>query len=96
MLQALGTYIKLAVDVEREVLAGGGSLHADCERVLLDNRSAQKDVWGADWIPEKQQVAFKSLINIRPGQGNSSMEITDAGLRGRVAAVVRQLLGDDR
>jgi hypothetical protein len=28
MLQSLGSYIKLAVDVRREVLAGGGELHA--------------------------------------------------------------------
>ena len=31
MLQSLGSYVKLAVDVRREVLAGGGELHADCE-----------------------------------------------------------------
>ena len=31
MLEELETYIKLAVDVERNVLAGGGEYHADCE-----------------------------------------------------------------
>ena len=36
MLQALGTYVKLAVDLERGILAGGGALHADCEAVLLE------------------------------------------------------------
>jgi len=95
MLQALGAYIKLAVDVEQEILAGGGSLHADCEKVLLEHGSEQADVWGADWIPDKQQVAFKSLINIRPARGNSSMEIKDAQLRDRIAAVVRRLLEKD-
>ncbi len=33
MLEDLGTYIKLAVDIDREILAGGGTLHADCEAV---------------------------------------------------------------
>ena len=33
MLQDLETYIKLAVDIERRILAGGGTLHADCEAV---------------------------------------------------------------
>ena len=36
MLQVFGTYIKLAVDVERKVVAGGGELHHDCEQALLD------------------------------------------------------------
>ena len=39
MLQSLGSYVKLAVDVRREVLAGGGELHADCEQVLLEDGS---------------------------------------------------------
>ena len=39
MLQDLGTYIKLAVDIEREILAGGGTLHADCEAALLEDGS---------------------------------------------------------
>ena len=36
MLQSLSSYVKLAVDVRREVLAGGGELHTDCEQVLLE------------------------------------------------------------
>ncbi len=35
MLEALGSYIKLAVDIEHAILAGGGELHADCEARLL-------------------------------------------------------------
>ncbi len=36
MLKSLEVYIKLAVDVERKLVAGGGTLHADCEAVLLE------------------------------------------------------------
>lgn len=39
MLAALGIYIKLAVDIRRGILAGGGELHADCERALLEDGS---------------------------------------------------------
>ncbi|MFQ5907185.1 MAG: DUF5674 family protein, partial [bacterium] len=35
MLEALGFYVKLAVDIERGILAGGGVLHADGEALLL-------------------------------------------------------------
>ena len=30
MQQMLQTYIKLAVDIQRKILAGGGEMHADC------------------------------------------------------------------
>ena len=47
MLETLGYYIKLAVDIQRDILAGGGSLHADCEALLLEDGSQQEDIWGA-------------------------------------------------
>jgi hypothetical protein len=46
-----GMLIKLAVDVEREILAGGGGLQSDAEWALLEDGSRQEDIWGADWLP---------------------------------------------
>lgn len=94
MLEALGGYIKLAVDVERGTLAGGDAMHADCESALLDDGSTQENVWGADWNPSAQEVSYESLINIRPRQGNRSLEVSDPELRARIAGIVRSLLGD--
>jgi len=93
MLQMLGTYIKLAVDIERNILAGGGEFHADCEAALLENDSEQKNIWGADWNPFTQEVTFESFINIRPSQNNRSMEIQDVLIRDRVAQITKNLLG---
>lgn len=94
MCQTLGAYIKLAVDVQRAVLAGGGELHADCEQLLLEDGSQQEDIWGADWYPTIQQATFEALINIRPGQNNRSMQILDPSIRERVAQIARSLLGE--
>jgi hypothetical protein len=96
MLGQLGSYIKVAVDVRRGILAGGGEYHADCEALLLEDGSRQEDIWGADWYPESRQVRPSALINIRPGQGNRSMEIQDPALARRVQAVVRGLLEEER
>ena len=93
MLETLGLYVKLAVDVRRGVAAGGGALHADCEALLLEDGSRQEDVWGADWVPETQEVRYEALINIRPSQSNRSMTIQDPSLRERVGETVRRLLG---
>lgn len=92
MLEALEVYVKVAVDINRGVLAGGGALHADCEAVLLDDGSAQDDIWGADWIPVSEQVRFEALINIRPRQNNFSLTILDRDIRERMERVVRDLL----
>ncbi len=92
MLEGLERYIKLAVDVERNILAGGGEYHADCEEVLLEDGSRQEDIWGADWYPEHRKVEFGALINIRPHQGNRSMEIEDPKLRDRIETITRALL----
>ncbi len=89
MLQELQTYIKLAVDVERQILAGGGEWHADCEQLLLRDGSRQEDMWGADWLPNEKEVRCEALINIRPHQNNRSMTIQDPALRSRVEKVVR-------
>lgn len=94
MLEMLETYVKLAVDIERNILAGGGAMHADCEAVLLEDGSQQEFIWGADWDASAQQVTFESLINIRPRQNNPSMEILDPEIRKRVADVTVRLLGE--
>lgn len=92
MLEPLGTYIKLAVDTRRKILAGGGILHVDCEAELLADGSRQEDIWGADWFPKSQKLEFVALINIRPQQNNPKMEIQDANIRSKVECIVRELL----
>jgi hypothetical protein len=94
MLEALGTYVKLAVDVERDLAAGGGELHADCEQALIEDGSRQEDIWGADWDPAGE-VRFESLINIRPRQGNRGLAIQSPELRQRVERIVRRIFGGD-
>ena len=93
MLEVLETYVKLAVDIKRGILAGGGAMHADCEAVLIENGSQQEFIWGADWNPSAQQVTFESLINIRPRQNNPSMEILDSKIREEVNEITVKLLG---
>ena len=78
--------------VERNILAGGGEYHADCEEVLVEDGSRQDDIWGADWHPGLKKAEFIALINIRPRQGNRGMDIEDSNLRRRIEGIVRQRL----
>ena len=92
-MEILETYIELAVDVKRGILAGGGPMPADCEAVLLDDGSQQEFVWDADWNPSTQEVTFESLFNIRPRQNNRSLELQDPSLRAKVEKIAKDLLG---
>ena len=91
LLAVFETFIKLAVDVRREMVAAGGEMHADCEQALLEDGSRQEDVWGADWVPDDKSVRFEALINIRPRQSNFQMEIQDPERRMQVERVVRRI-----
>lgn len=91
-----GDMVKLVVDVERTVVALGGQMHADGEQVLLESGSRQADLWGANYFPgrgESDSIEFTSLIKIRPGQGNRSMEVQDPELRERMRAIIVALVG---
>lgn len=92
MLEVYGDYIKLAVDVERNVLAGGGKLHADCEAVLLEDGSDNDNIWGADWYPSSQTLEYEAMLNIRPRLGNRSMYLQNPELRNKIAQITDALL----
>jgi len=94
MLQEYETMIKIVVDIRQRILAGGGEMHADCESALLENGSEQDDLWGANWYPAEQRIAFESLINIRPRLGNRNILIQDENIRKQVEEITRQILGD--
>jgi len=93
MAEALTTLIKFAVDTKRRIAVGGGELHADCEARLLDKGSCQEDVWAAHIDLETGEVGCESMVNLRPSDGNASLEITDPVLRERVVELVRHFAG---
>lgn len=91
-----GDMVKLVIDVTRRVVAAGGELHADAEAMLLEAGSLQRDLWGANYYPglgPDDCLEFTALINIRPSQGNRSMEVQDPVVRQQMAVIVRELIG---
>lgn len=88
--------VKYVVDVELRRAAVGGELHADAEQLLLDSGSRQPDLWGANYYPGRGRdscIEYTSLINIRPSQGNRSMQIEDSAIRERVREITFALVG---
>lgn len=84
-------YIKVVVDVDRGILAGGGERHFDAEQILLDDGSNQEDLWGGGLDLETKEIDYNSMINLRPGE-NASREILAKEIREELDKIVRDLL----
>ena len=83
--------IKAVVDIRRQLIAIDAELHADLEEMLLNEGSAQEDLWGINLYPEETGedfIEYDSLINIRPRQNNRSRGIEDDTIRAKVDEAV--------
>jgi hypothetical protein len=70
-------------------------LHADQEAELLATGSKQTDVWGINLypeLPEGEWTEFDSMINLRPSFGNRSRGVDDPQIRGKITALVWDLV----
>lgn len=85
-------YIKLVVDVERKILAGGGKRHFDGEQKLLEDGSKQENLWGGGLDLETKEVDYNSIVNLRPSQDNPSRDILSTKIRKEFDKIVRGLL----
>jgi hypothetical protein len=66
------------------------------EALLLAEGSRLADLWGANYFPGLgllHCIEFTALINIRPAQGNRSMEIQDPAVCESVRDIVHDLIG---
>lgn len=90
----LGDIIKIVVDVGRQIIGADEEMHADIEYQLLDQGSDQKDLWGANLLygGKKYEIEYTSFINIRPGEGNRSMEIEIPQARRQVEFLIHKLV----
>ncbi len=87
--------IKGVVDIERGILAVGGEYHIDANMVLVKNGSKQQNIWGFNWYFDRisdERIEYVSLINIRPSQGNKTMEVQDAFLRDIMKTIILKYL----
>lgn len=85
-----GFYIKVVVDVEREVMAAGAKMHVDEEQLLLEQGSRKENLWGGGYDLEVGEVTFDSIINNKPGV-NASSDILNPDIRNKFEIILRKL-----
>lgn len=90
-----GDMVKAVADVKRGNMAIDADLHADLERLLLEDGSSQENLWGFNlWVEEDGDdfIEFDSLINIRSWQGNPSRDIIDPEVREAIKSIVNKFI----
>jgi len=83
------------VDIEKGIMALDAELHADQEALLLEQGSAQENLWGINIypdLPNEQRIEFDSMINLRPSFGNCSRGVDSPGIQKKIIEIVNKLI----
>jgi len=86
-------YIKLVVDIDQNILYGGSEFHADIEKILLNQGSAQASLWGGGVNTKTKKIDCLAIINIRPGE-NPDPNILDSKTRDKFLKIVKSCFPD--
>lgn len=91
-----GILVKAVVDIEQEIMAIGGELHADEEVALTEKEGSKREyTWGVNLYPEKageEFIEFDSMINLKPAFGNKTRSVDDVAIRQEIIAIVNKLI----
>ena len=79
--EVFDVYIKTVIDIKQKICSAGADRHFEGEKILLEQGSKQKDLWGGGIDLETKVIDFNSFINIRPNDNNTSNEVQDPGIR---------------
>ena len=83
------------MDIEKGIMALDAELHADQEALLLEQGSAQENLWGINIypdLPNEQRIEFDSMINLRPSFGNCSRGVDSPGIQKKIIEIVNKLI----
>lgn len=92
MAEDLLGFIKVVVDIENKILAGGGQRHVEGEQKLLREGSKQSNLWGGGFDTETKEIDYNSMINLRVSQDNPSRDILSSEIRKIFHEIVKDLL----
>lgn len=86
-----GDYFKISADIESGNIVAGCELHADGEKILLEQGSKQENIWGGGIDLVNKEVDTTAILNYRPNLNNNSMEILDSQIRNKFFEVIKNI-----
>jgi len=90
-----GDFVKAVVDIQKSIIVIDADLHADQEAELLATGSKQEHLWGINLYPEQSGddfIEFDSMINVRPGYGNTSRGVESEQIRKQIIEIVHRFI----
>lgn len=94
--KGFGDLVKAVIDVEKEIMAIGGELHADEEVLLMEQENSKREyTWGINIYPKKlkeEMIEFDSMINLKPSFGNHSRDIENTEIKEKIKEIVQKLI----
>ena len=91
-----GDLLKAVVDVEQEIMAVGGEMHADDEVILMEQEDSKREhTWGINLYPEKtgdDWIEFDSVINLKPSFGNRSRGVDNPETQEKIRKIIEKLV----
>ena len=94
--EEFGNLVKAVIDIEQEIMAIGGELHADEEVLLSEEYGSKREyTWGINLYPlnsENDFVEFDSMINLKPAYGNRTRGVENPEIRKKIGEIVKKLI----
>ncbi|OGN07882.1 MAG: hypothetical protein A2750_00075 [Candidatus Yanofskybacteria bacterium RIFCSPHIGHO2_01_FULL_45_42] len=94
--ERFGDLVKVAVDIEQEIMALGGELHIDEEVFLIEEAGSKgENVWGINLYPDEKGenfIEFDSMINIKPNFGNRTRGVDNNKIKNKITDIVNKLI----
>lgn len=94
--ERFGDLVKGVVDVEQNIMALGGELHADEEVALMEQENSKREnTWGINLLPDEQEdafIQFDSMINLKPSFGNRSRDVESNEIRVKIKTIIERLI----
>ncbi len=91
LTKKFGEYAKITADIENSWLVIGPELHADGEKLLIEQGSTNENIWGGGINLNNMEIDTTAVMNIRPSLNNNSMEILAPERREKFILVVKEI-----
>ncbi len=90
-----GDFVKITIDIDKKIVVVGCDLHADGEKILVDQYNSTSDnIWGGGIDFEAKANTTSAVLNIRPRLHNDSMDILDPKIRNAFVEIIRDFFNE--
>ena len=92
--EQFGDFVKAVVDIEQNIMAIGGGLHADEEVALTENEHSKREhTWGINIYPKmtgEDMIEFDSMVNIKPALGNRTRGVENNEIKDKILSYLNE------